>query len=93
MAISKLKVGLIAVILVFCIVAVLVFVSLNSRPSESVVRSRLDSIPVGAVKVTPSVDVFSPVSHSDLWLAPVPLGVGVTRRGLRIVRLSRLIPR
>lgn len=58
--------------------AVLVFVSLNSRPvQDSVVPSRLDSIPSGAVKVTPDVDVFSTVVHSDLWFAPVPLAVGV----------------
>ena len=66
LGVSRLKVGLIAVLLVCCIVAVLVFLSLNSRPvQDNVVPSRLDSIPVGAVKVVPDVARASLLPNSD----------------------------
>jgi len=82
LAVSKLQVGLVAILLVCCIVAVLVFVSLNSGPvQDNVVPSRLDSIPAGAVKVAPGADVYPPVLHSDLWFEPVPLGSGVNTAG------------
>lgn len=34
---------------------------------------RIDTIPEGAVKMTPDTDVHPPVLHLDLWYDPVPL--------------------
>ena len=36
-------------------------------------RSRGDSIPDDAVKMTPETDAFPPALHSDEWMQPIPM--------------------
>ncbi len=44
-------------------------------------RSRQDSIPAGAVKMTPEADLYPPILHSGLYEEPVPLGAPVDTAG------------
>ncbi len=48
---------------------------------EPVPVDRLTKIPLGAVKITPEMDVTPPVLHSDEWEEPVPLESGVNTAG------------
>lgn len=36
-------------------------------------KSRADSIPYDAIKLTPEMDVFPPVVHDPLWADPIPI--------------------
>jgi hypothetical protein len=43
--------------------------------------SRLEAIPVTAIKITPSIDALPPLLHSPEFMGPVPLGEGVNTAG------------
>ena len=44
-------------------------------------RTRAESIPDDAVKMTPETDLYPPILHSDEWEAPVPVGMPVNTAG------------
>lgn len=67
-----------------CIFAVLTaaFVVLDFySPQETPTIARESVVPEAAVKMTPEVDLYPPILHSDEWSQPVPLGVGVNTAG------------
>ena len=56
--------------------------TVQPEPSSSPpVKSRLESIPVNAVKMTPENDPHPPLLHSDLYHDPVPLGRAINTAG------------
>ena len=44
--------------------------------------TRLESIPEGAVKITPETDIFPPAIHSTQWSSPVPIQGPVNTAGV-----------
>ncbi len=44
--------------------------------------TRLESIPDGAVKITPETDIFPPAIHSTQWSSPVPMPGPVNTAGV-----------
>jgi len=43
--------------------------------------TRENGIPIDAVKMTPEMDTYPPIMHSDEWEAPVPLPAPINTRG------------
>lgn len=44
-------------------------------------RTRAESIPEDAVKITPAIDVYPPIMHSEEYEQPVPLGSPINTAG------------
>ena len=57
--------------------AIFILIGRCSNPTESEppveLPKRGDKIPSDAIKITPEIDRFPPVLHSDLWDEPVPM--------------------
>lgn len=73
-------------VLTALVVLVLIFAGCtqNEKPvniASSLIKSRSDSIPANATKITPETDVYPPQLHSDEWAAPVPLGFPINSAG------------
>jgi hypothetical protein len=71
----------------FCIFLATIVILLGgcSNPTEPEppvdLPKRGDKIPSDAVKITPGMDRFPPVLHSDLWQEPVPMEGPVNTAG------------
>ncbi len=46
-----------------------------------VFKNRLDSVPDGAVKMTPEIDLYPPILHSDEFYEPVPMPFPINSAG------------
>lgn len=64
-----------------CIAALLLILSSCAQPGPVQTKTRAETIPATAVKMTPETDVYPPVLHSDQWQAPVPLGSPIDTAG------------
>ncbi|MFO7675471.1 MAG: hypothetical protein R6X12_04045 [bacterium] len=51
----------------------LAFVALIGCDEPPILVPREDAIPAGAVKMTPAMDSWPPILHSDEWESPVPM--------------------
>lgn len=81
MAISK-RIVLAIILIVLCLAALAVFVSLNGGPTQdTIIPTRESAIPKDAIKVTPQTDTFPPILHSDEWNLPVPLPQSINTAG------------
>jgi hypothetical protein len=55
---------------------------IGCKPTEPVqMLTRAEAVPETAVKMTPEMDVYPPVLHSDGWENPVPLGSPIDTAG------------
>ena len=73
-----------AAILVAVIAFVLLVASLGeifNDDGKDVTPSRYEIIPDDAVKMTPQMDLYPPVLHSDEWLDPVPMPGAINTAG------------
>ena len=61
------------VVLTLTLITVLMSCCTNQSTEYEPEKTREDSIPAHAVKVTPSADLFPPILHSDEWEEPVPM--------------------
>ncbi|MGD8458436.1 MAG: hypothetical protein PVF83_18835 [Anaerolineales bacterium] len=53
----------------------------QSPPNPTPDIARLDSIPADIVKMTPELDLYPPILHSDEWEQPVPLPYPINTAG------------
>ena len=60
-------------VLTLILIVVLMSCCTNQSTEHEPEKTREDSIPESATKVTPDTDLFPPVLHSDEWKEPVPL--------------------
>ena len=67
--------------LFLCLVLLVVALSSCNQSQPVQTLSRAEAIPATAVKVTPDMDVYLPVLHSDGWENPVPLGSPIDTAG------------
>lgn len=67
-------------IFVISLVAFTFFISMIPKETSEP-PSRENSIPVGAIKMTPETDSHPPIIHSDEWNQPVPLSSVVNTAG------------
>lgn len=75
---KKLLLGLVVISIIF----VAIVVSIYSKPPEQInTPTRESVIPKDAVKMTPEMDVFPPIFHSDEWMEPVPLPQSINTAG------------
>jgi len=66
------------------ILVLLFFLQTGCKKSEEPQRptkTREESIPVNAVKMTPQTDLLPPILYSDEWEDPVPLGSNINTAG------------
>jgi len=52
-----------------------------SEPEDGETPTREESIPADAVKMTPELDIYSPVTHSPEWSQPVPMDGPINTAG------------
>lgn len=72
---------LVVVALVLLLSTVIILANLNSHSELPIAKVRSEVIPSDAVKITPGMDVFPPILHSDEWKEPVPLAGPVNTAG------------
>ncbi len=72
--------GLSAAVVVL-LALILILASLPPPAVQYSTRTRMESIPVDAVKMAPLTDEYPPVLHSSLWNDPVPLSGPVNTAG------------
>jgi hypothetical protein len=63
---------------------ILIISSCDNEPEdqpEYPTRTRAESIPADAVKMTPETDLYPPILHSSEWETPVPVGLPVNTAG------------
>lgn len=53
----------------------------NEEDNPLVLKTRKESIPPDAVKMTPETDLYPPVMHSDEWNMPVPMDTVINTAG------------
>lgn len=61
------------VVLILIFITMLMSCCTNQSTIREPERTREDSIPGNAVKVTPDADVYPPILHSDEWKDPIPM--------------------
>jgi hypothetical protein len=75
------KAAVVLTVLVMLIVLIAVLNGLIQRDSDIETPSRYEIIPEDAVKMTPQMDLFAPVLHSDEWSQPVPMPGAINTAG------------
>jgi hypothetical protein len=67
--------------LLLCLVVMLLALNSCTQSQPVQTKTRAETIPATAVKMTPETDAFPPVLHSDQWQKPVPLGGPINTAG------------
>ena len=75
------KIVLVAVAVVALFIALVLIGVLGSLSEEFVVPPRSETIPAGAVKMTPATDLYPPILRSDEWETPIPMPGPVNTAG------------
>ena len=69
------------VIIVFVILILWMPIGCKQPDEPTPQKTREESIPENAVKMTPETDRYPPVLHSAEWDDPIPLGIPVNTAG------------
>jgi hypothetical protein len=78
----KTKVHLLISLLFFSMMMILIITACDEEEEPTYPdRTRAESIPEDAVKITPETDVYPPIMHSAEYEQPVPLGTPVNTAG------------
>ncbi len=74
-------VSVLVIIFLGCASASVLAPATPQAPIATLIKSRLEAIPPGAVKVTPQADNLPPQLHSNEFEKPVPLGSAINTAG------------
>ena len=64
----------------------------QTPPNPTPDIARLDSIPADIVKMSPELDLYPPILHSDEWEQPVPLPYPIGTAGGEASKLLQKVP-
>jgi ribosomal protein L24E len=70
-----------AICIFVVLIAVFIGLNLNTHQETPETPTRESTIPAGAVKMMPEIDLYPPILHSDEWNQPVPLADAVNTAG------------
>ncbi len=68
-----------SIVLLLAVMSLLLSACNQDEPVQTLTRA--EAIPATAVKITPDMDIYPPVLHSDGWQNPVPLGSPIDTAG------------